>query len=208
MSQIALPLKAGHGSPRHIAIGNDNSAVLEALQVAQTWPFRTAVLSGPPRSGKSLIAALFADTDPGDGGGEAIDDADLLDETELFHRWNRAQESGTALLLVRSSGEGDWAIRLPDLASRIGAALPLSIGTPDDEQLASLIGIHSQQRALALGPDAAEYLVPRTERSHLAVERLVETIDRLSLERKVAPTLGIWREALEVLHGPAEPRLL
>ena len=204
MSQIALPLKAGQGRPRHISIGNDNRAVLEALQLAQTWPFRTAVLSGPPRSGKSLIAALFADS----GGGEAIDEADRMDETDLFHRWNRAQESGTPLLLVRASGEGDWAIKLPDLSSRIAAAQPLAIGTPDDEQLASLIGIHAQQRALALGPDAAEYLVPRTERSHLAVERLVETIDRLSLERKVAPTLGIWREALEALHGPAEPRLL
>ena len=204
MSQIALPLKAGQGSPRHISIGNDNRAVLEALQVAPTWPFRTAVLSGPPRSGKSLIAALFAAS----AQGEAIDDADRMDETELFHRWNRAQESGTPLLLVRSSGEGDWRISLPDLASRIAAAQPLTIGTPDDEQLASLIAIHAQQRALALGPDSAEYLVPRTERSHLAVERLVETIDRLSLERKVAPALGIWREALEVLHGPAEPRLL
>ncbi len=204
MTQIALPLRAGQGRPRHIALGNDNRAVLEALQVAPGWPFRTAVLSGPPRSGKSLIAEFFAES----GAGEAIDDADRIDETQLFHRWNRAQESGTPLLLVRSSGAGEWRIALPDLASRVGAALALSIGEPDDEQLAQLIAVHAEVRALALGPDAAEYLVPRVERTHLAVERLVETIDRLSLERKVAPTLGIWREALEVLQGPAEPRLL
>ncbi len=204
MSQIALPLKAGQGTPRHIALGNDNRAVLEALQVAPGWPFRTAVLSGPPRSGKSLIAVLFSEI----GGGEAIDDADLIDETELFHRWNRAQESATPLLLVRSSSTGEWRITLPDLASRVGSALALAIGTPDDEQLAQLIAVHAENRALALGPDAAEYLVPRTQRTHLAVEQLVETIDRLSLERKVAPTLGVWREALETLQGPAEPRLL
>ena len=204
MSQIALPLGAGQDRPLQLAVGTDNQAVIDALQVCRSWPFRTAVLSGPPRSGKSLIAQLFALN----GAGEAIDDADLLDETALFHRWNRAQETGTPLLLVRASSEGDWAIALPDLASRIGAALALTIGTPDDAQLRDLIAAHAQQRGLALGPDAAEYLVPRCERSHLGVEQLVATIDRLSLERKVAPTLGIWREALEVLHGPAEPRLL
>ena len=204
MSQIALPLGAGQDRPLQLAVGTDNQAVIDALQVCRSWPFRTAVLSGPPRSGKSLIAQLFALN----GAGEAIDDADLLDETALFHRWNRAQETGTPLLLVRASSDGDWAIALPDLASRIGAALALTIGTPDDAQLRDLIAAHAQQRGLALGPDAAEYLVPRCERSHLGVEQLVATIDRLSLERKVAPTLGIWREALEVLHGPAEPRLL
>ena len=204
MSQIALPLGAGQDRPLQIAVGNDNQAVLEALLVSRTWPFRTAVLSGPPRSGKSLIAQLFAHS----GAGEAIDDADQLDETVLFHRWNRAQETETPLLLVRGRSNGEWAVALPDLASRIGAALPLTIGTPDDAKLRDLMAAHAQQRALALGPDAAEYLVPRCERSHLGVEQLVETIDRLSLERKVAPTLGIWREALEILHGPAEPRLL
>ena len=204
MSQIALPLGAGQDRPLQIAVGNDNQAVLEALLVSRTWPFRTAALSGPPRSGKSLIAQLFAHS----GAGEAIDDADQLDETVLFHRWNRAQETETPLLLVRGRSNGEWAVALPDLASRIGAALPLTIGTPDDAKLRDLMAAHAQQRALALGPDAAEYLVPRCERSHLGVEQLVETIDRLSLERKVAPTLGIWREALEILHGPAEPRLL
>ena len=204
MSQIALPLNAGQDRPLQIVIGNDNRAALDALMVSDTWPFRTAVLSGPPRSGKTLIAQLFAQG----GTGEAIDDADLLDETELFHCWNRAQETETPLLLVRRSSEGEWNIALPDLASRIGAALPLTIGTPDDAKLRDLISAHAQQRALALGSDAAEYLVPRCERSHLGVERLVATIDRLSMERKAAPTLGIWRDALVILHGPAEPRLL
>ena len=204
MSQIALPLSAGQDRPLHLAVGNDNQAVLDALMVSNTWPFRTAVLSGPPRSGKTLIGRLFAH----EGYGEAIDDADRLDETALFHRWNRAQETETALLLIRASSEGEWPIALPDLGSRIAAALPLTIGTPDDEQLRELISTHAQQRSLALGPDATEYLVPRCERSHLGVERLVATIDRLSLERKAAPTLGIWRDALEILHGPTEPRLL
>jgi hypothetical protein len=202
MSQIVLPLSAGRPGPSRIVVGSANAAVFEACAAAASWPFRTALLAGPPRSGKSLIARWFE----GEGAGEAIDDADQLDETELFHRWNRAQESGRPLLLV--TGKPDWKIALPDLASRLGAALHLEIGAPDDAMLAELIAVHAEQRGLALGPDAAAYLVPRCERSYIATERLVATIDRLSLERKVPPTQGIWREALEELLGPREPRLL
>ncbi len=205
MSQIALPLApGGAGGPSRIVVGNANAAAIEALGRTADWPFRTAVLFGPPRSGKSLIARWFTDI----GAGEAIDDAERLDETELFHRWNRAQASGTPLLLVCNAAEGGWQIALPDLASRLGAALHLEIGTPDDALLAELIAVHAEQRALALGEDAAAYLVPRTTRSHMGAERLVATIDRLSLERKAAPTMAIWRDAIEELTGASQPRLL
>lgn len=204
MSQIVLPLKVGANSPPRIVVGNANQAAIEALALAPGWPFRTAVLTGPVRCGKSLIALWFAAS----GGGEALDDADAIDETELFHRWNRAQESGTPLLLIAGSGAGEWQVKLPDLASRLGAALHLEIGAPDDAMLAELIALHAEQRGLALGPDAAAYLVPRATRSHLGVERLVAAIDRISLERKAPPTQGIWREALDEVLGPGEPRLL
>ncbi|MBS3927152.1 MAG: ATPase [Sphingomonadales bacterium] len=204
MSQIALPLVAGASGPSRIVLGNANAAAFEAMALAATWPFRSAVLAGPPRAGKSLIARWFEGT----GLGEAIDDADRVDETELFHRWNRAQESGTPLLLVTGLHEAGWTITLPDLASRLGAALQLEIGAPDEAMLGELLEIHAEIRGLALGPGAASYLVPRIERSHMGIELLIETIDRLSLERKVPPTQGIWREALEELYGPNEPRLL
>ncbi|MFM5924978.1 MAG: ATPase [Novosphingobium sp.] len=202
MAQIVLPLPVGSGDPSRIVIGNANRTVIEALAAAQTWPFRTAILGGPPRSGKSLFARWFAET----GGGDAIDDADRIDETDLFHRWNRAQESGTPLLLA--VGEGEWQIALPDLRSRLGAALHVEIGTPDEDMLAELVTLHAEQRGLALGPEAVAYLVPRMERSHIGAERLVGVIDRISLERKAAPTQGIWRDALEEVLGPSEPRLL
>jgi hypothetical protein len=204
MSQIALPLRAGGLGASRIVLGDANQAVFEAFAMARAWPFRTAVLAGPPRSGKSLAARWFAEQ----GLGEALDDADRIDETELFHRWNRAQEAGTPLLVVKSSAAGEWKIALPDLASRLGAALQLAIGTPGDAMLADLIAVHAEQRGLALGPDGIAYLAARAERSHLGIEALVAAIDRLSLERKVPPTQGIWRDALEELLGPDEPRLL
>jgi len=202
MRQLTLPLAAG-ASPSRILVGRANAAVVDAFSRAADWPFRTAVLTGPPRSGKSLLAGWFAAS----GQGEAIDDAQRMDETALFHRWNRAQELGRSLLIVNGAGEGGWQVRLPDLASRLGGSLHLEIGPPDEAMMADLLALHAELRGFTLGPDAAAYLVARAERSHVGVERVVEAIDRLSLERKQPPTLGIWRDALEEVQGSSQPRL-
>jgi chromosomal replication initiation ATPase DnaA len=191
MRQIALPLGAGKGShPPRIVVGNANVAAIDAFAQAASWPFRTAVLSGPPRSGKSLLARWFSES----GQGDAIDDADRTDEDTLFHRWNRNQETGRPLLLV--AGDAGWRATLPDLASRLGAALRLPISPPDDAMIGDLIALHAEMRGLALDESASAYLVPRCERSHMGIEKLVSAIDRLSLERKQAPGMAIWRDAL------------
>lgn len=203
MSQIALPLSAA-GTPGRIVLGPSNQAVLDAFARTGGWPFRTAILTGPPRSGKSLVARWFAQG----GYGEAIDDADRHDEAALFHRWNRAQADGTALLLVSGAPPGEWKIALPDLASRLGSALLLEIGAPDDAMLAALVEEHAAQRGLVLGEGASAWLLPRLERSHAAVEALVATIDRLSLERKQPVTISLLRDALAESGGAFQPRLL
>ncbi len=202
-SQIALPLiPAGSGQPTSIVIGTGNRAVAEALATPESWPFRTAILHGPPRSGKSLFARWFASKHAGG----TIDGVEALDETEVFHRWNRAQEDGFPLLLV-VDGES-WDITLPDLRSRMGAALQLEIGPPDDALASELMLSHAAQRGLALGEGAPAYLIPRMERSYAAIEKIVAEIDRLSLERQVPATLSVWRAALEAVQGPDQGRLL
>jgi chromosomal replication initiation ATPase DnaA len=212
-SQIALPLSARNAAgAQRIVVGNANAAVIEALQDPARWPFHVAVLTGPPRSGKSLLARWAQ----GLAGAErlpkpldVIDDAERVDETELFHRWNAVQQGGSreggALLIV--ANDGGWKIALPDLASRIGGSLQLAIGAPDDAMAAELILAHAEQRGLTLPEGAVDYLVPRTTRSFAAIEALVATIDRISLERQSPATMSVWRAALEALHGPEQQRL-
>jgi hypothetical protein len=205
--QLALPLGpvAPDGSGR-IVVGSANHAAIEGLSHPESWPFRTAILIGPPRSGKTTLAGWF-----GEQAGESaqvLDDADTMDETALFHRWNAAQQSATPLLLTATAREGGWPIALADLRSRLGAALWLPIGPPDDAMLAQLIAAHAEARAMVIGDEGAAYLASRAERSHLAAESLVAAIDRISLERKAPPGPGVWREALEQLYGPGQPSLL
>lgn len=201
-SQIALPLSlSGSGDPSRIVIGNANKAAYEALLKPERWPFNTAVLTGPERSGKSLFGKWAL------GQGIAVvDGADAWDEAELFHRWNRAQESGEPLLLI--SNRQPWDITLPDLKSRLSGSLQLEIGVPDDDMAAHLIEAIAVQRGLALADGAVDYLVPRAERSFEGIERLVVAIDRLSLERKAPATMSLWRDALEATRGPEQARLL
>ncbi|MFN3425286.1 MAG: HdaA/DnaA family protein [Novosphingobium meiothermophilum] len=201
--QIALPLVTAR-SAETVVMGPGLVPVIEALQASDRWPFRTAVLAGPPRSGKSLLARWFAES----GAGEAIDNADDLPEDEVFHRWNRAQTEGRALLLVSNRAPGQWRIALPDLASRLGSALLIEIGAPDDDLVAGLIAEHATRRGLILGDAVTAYLLPRVERSHAEIELLVETIDRLSLERKAPVTISLVRDALEERSGQFQPRLL
>jgi hypothetical protein len=208
MTQIALPLTTA-ASAGTILTGPSLEGVLAALAGAAGWPYRAAVLTGPPRSGKSLIARWFAQT----GAGDALDDADALPEDAVFHRWNRAQAEGRALLLVTGRAPGAWRVALPDLASRLGAALLIEIGAPDDGLLRALVEVHAARRGLVLGEGVLGYLMPRLERSHAAAEALVETIDRLSLERKAPVTISLARDALaERIHGipggEQQPRLL
>ena len=202
-SQIALPLPpAREGDPDSIVIGNANTGVVDALRDPARWPFRTAILRGPARSGKSLLGRWFEHA----GLGETIDPADALDETALFHRWNRAQEQGTPLLLIPDTAP--WEIALPDLRSRLGAALPLEIGAPDDAMMRDLLASHAERRGLVLGEEALTYVIPRMTRSFAAAERFVAAVDRLALERQSRPTRNLCRDALESLDGPAQARLL
>ncbi|MEL6878077.1 MAG: DnaA/Hda family protein [Pseudomonadota bacterium] len=202
MSQIALPFESrSQGDPTRLVVGNANAHVVEALGDPSHWPFRTAVLTGPQRSGKTLLGRWA------EGQGIlVIDEADSQHETELFHRWNAAQESGTPLLLIADTQP--WEIKLPDLRSRLGGSLQLEIGEPDDDMAGQLIEAIAAQRSLSLAAGAADYLVPRTTRSFAALERLVIAIDRISLERQVPATMSVWRDALEATLGPEQQSLL
>ena len=204
MAQFALPLTIGGDEPARIIVGASNQRAIYAFARAAEWPFRTAILAGPPRSGKSLLARWFVES----GAGEALDDADGRPEDEVFHRWNRAQSAGNPLLLVSGRPPGEWRVGLPDLASRLGAALLLELGAPDDALLADLLVEHAARRGLALGEGAAAWLLPRIERSHAAVEALVAEIDRLSLERKSPVTISLLRDALTPAGTERQPRLL
>lgn len=158
-----------------------------------TWPVMAALLVGPRKSGRSLLARLFiAET-----GGTMIDDAHSVAETEIFHAWNRAQADRRPLLIVADAPPPAWAVRLPDLRSRLAASPLLRIGPPDDALIPMLLRYLFERRELIAPPELIDYLAKRVERSHLAVLRAVEAIEEaVQLKRGRKLSIPVARAAL------------
>lgn len=203
--QIALPLdwSAGGANDGPLIVGTSNADAVRYLRHVATWPVRTAVLTGPRGSGRSLIGRLFAR----ESGGRVIDGHASVSEEEIFHAWNAAQASGTPLLIIADAPPSEWAIALPDLASRLRAVPVLTIGEPDDCLARDLIDALFAQRGMAISPDVAAYVVPRMERSYAMIHRVVAALDAASLEKGRAISIRLTRETL-LSQGLIDPDLL
>ncbi|MBK7162455.1 MAG: ATPase [Sphingomonadales bacterium] len=193
MTQIALPFDELNPDRTDdcLIVTASNAVAFAALGNSASWPGHCAILVGPPRSGKSLMARYFATQ-----GGQVIDDADRLPEEKLFHQWNAAKSAGSGLLLVSSSAPADWDISLPDLRSRLGASQLLEIGPLDDELAEQLLLKFLRDRGTSIGPEALAFVVRRIERSHVAVENLAKMANALALAEGTAITLPLVRRLM------------
>lgn len=203
--QIALPLdwSAGGASDGPLIVGASNADAVRYLRHVSTWPVRTAVLTGPHGSGRSLMGRIFAQ----DTGGRVIDGNDSVSEEEIFHAWNAAQASGTPLLIIADAPPAEWEVALPDLRSRLAAVPVLTIGDPDDCLARDLIEALFARRGVALAPGVASYIVPRMERSYAMLHRVVAALDAASLEQGRRLGVRLARETL-LSQGLIDPDLL
>lgn len=192
-SQIALPLE-WPADPRDddFLVTESNARAVHLLEHRAAWPVMTAVLAGPRKSGRSLLARIFV----AKTGGAMIDDAEQRPEAELFHAWNRAQESRRPLVLVADAPPPEWAIKLPDLRSRLAASPVARIGPPDDALVKALLRRQFLRRGLDARDELIAWLGPRIERSHIAVMRTVDVLDQEVLERRRRLTVALAREVL------------
>jgi hypothetical protein len=179
-------------SDEDFLVGEANRDAFTHLTRWSTWPVMATLLTGPRKSGRSLLGHIFVRTT----GGRLFDGAEDHDEEALFHAWNDAQARRRPLLIVADRPPPAWPIRLPDLASRIAATPQVHIDEPDDALLSDLIVKLLADRGIAAPPDLAEFLVPRIERSYVAVQGVVDTLDQTILANRKRMTLAAARDAL------------
>ncbi|KPF77780.1 hypothetical protein IP88_05555 [alpha proteobacterium AAP81b] len=186
---LAWPERRGEGD---FFVSDSNRAAVAWLADSARWPIPRGLLVGPPGSGKSHLAALFAARH----GGRVIEDADThADGEPLFHAWNAATPAAPLLLTARKLPRF-WAHRLPDLASRLAATPLAELAEPDDALLAAVLAKRFGDHGLVVAPDVIVWLGNRIERSFAAVTATVARLDAAALGARRDITVPFARAVL------------
>lgn len=183
MSQLRLPLGLPEAAESEFLIGDSNARAVQMLERWATWPVRTALLVGPRKSGRSLLARIFA----AKSGGTILDDVDRMHEEDVFHAWNDAQSEQRPLLLVAEAAPPEWYVELPDLRSRLAASPLLTISAPDDALMPRLLERAFERHLLHAKPDLVAWVAARIERSHVAIVRAADTLESAGVQRLTIP---------------------
>lgn len=193
MSQIALPLDWPVADrDEDFLISDANRDAFEHFRRWSIWPVMATILTGPRKSGRSLLGRIIVRKT----GGRLFDNAEAHDEETLFHAWNDAQARRKPLLIIADAPPPAWEIALPDLRSRLTATPHVHIQDPDDALFSDLVVKLLADRGVAAPPELAEYLLPRVERSYVAIQQIVDVLDRAMLTRHRRMTMPMVREAM------------
>lgn len=194
--QIALPFQwPAEEDERDFIVSDANRTAVKHLEHWSLWPVMASVLTGPRKSGRSLLGRIFA----AKTGGRFIDNADEYDEEKLFHAWNAAQADHQPLLMTALLPPAKWKIKLPDLRSRLVASPHVAIDEPDFQLMSGLIEKLIHARGLVAKPEVVRYLLPRIERSYIGIGRIVDALDEAALARRRPITMAIAREGLAAI---------
>jgi len=218
MTQLVLPLETRSAQGRAdfiVAPGNEQAVAF--IDAFPNWPAPAVALHGPPASGKSHLAAVWADK----AGARIIDAASLgadlpqgalvvenvasgVPEAPLF----AVLERGAPLLLTSQLRPAEWPqafrLSLPDLASRLRALLAFALWAPDDALLMGLAVKLFADRQLQVPESVVAHMIRSLDRSPEAIRDFVAQADTVALAEKRPINLNLIKE---LLAGPPAPGL-
>lgn len=211
--QLPLPLPHAASFAREDFLGApSNAAALALIESWPAWPSPLMLLVGPPGSGKSHLAAIFAARagaarfGAGDDAEAAtrapavvVDDADALraGEAAFFHLLNFARSRGTCVLMTARTPPDLWGVATPDLLSRLRLAPVVEIAPPEPDLIEAVLMKLFADRQIAVETSLAAYIARRIERSLEAARALVEALDAEALARGAKVTRAMAAALLQ-----------
>ena len=217
--QLALALDHSVSFAREDFLsGPSNIAAFTLIERWPDWPDRIVALVGPEGSGKSHLAAIWAESAGARvlsarllsiadvpsalaTGALVVEDLEAsdLDEQALFHLINLAREEGAHVLFTGRSAVAGFPVTIRDLASRLRAVPAVTLTPPDDALLRSLLVKLAADRQLALDESLINYLVNRIERSFAAARAAVQKLDDEAMRQQRPVTRAL---AIELFRTP------
>jgi chromosomal replication initiation ATPase DnaA len=220
-----LPLTLVHApdfSRESFVRSASNSAALALIESWPDWPAPIVVLSGPPGSGKSHLAHIWAETAraailPAHALDErrgldipaaalVVEDIDraAVPEQALFHLINVARETGRSALLSSRHPAAEWRVGLADLRSRLRLAAPVTLDPPDDALLRAVLAKLFADRQVLVDRAVLDYLTARMDRSLAHALEMVAALDRQALASGRQITRPMAAAVLQDLTGEDE----
>jgi len=217
--QLVLDLAPdpGYGAEDFL-ISASNEAAYTAIEAWPNWPDVVLVLSGPSGSGKSHLAAIWAERSKAcilsaamieasapevflRHAALAIEDADrsTMREASLFHLLNLARESGVPVLITARRPPAFWGLVTADLLSRLRLAPNIALAAPDDSLMRAVLVKLLVDRQLVVDTSVVDLLALHLDRSLDAARRLVAALDTEALARGRRITRAMASEMLAAL---------
>ena len=198
---LDLPVDPRFG-PDDFLVSPSNEEAYTLLERWPDWPGPMLHLRRPAGSGKSHLAAIWAQR----AGGPVLQareatagvvarlpastaivlenlDQPPLPEADLFHLLNIARERRTFLLFTSAEPIERCGLQTPDLLSRLRLAPGVELHPPDDALLKAVLVKLFVDRQLVVDTSVVEFIAARMERSLAHAAAIVAALDREALSR-------------------------
>lgn len=214
--QLAFALPHSESLSRDDFLGGpSNAAALALVDGWPDWPNRVMMLVGPEGSGKSHLAAIWAEQAgariaaaqaletgrvPGALATGALVVEDLapehFDERALFHLLNLAREQDAFVLMTSRLSPTALPVHLRDLGSRLRALPAVTLAAPDDQLFRAVIVKLCADRQMVIDEALVGFIAARIERSFAAARRTIERLDAEALRRSRPVTRALAADLL------------
>ena len=221
-SQLALPLSFKILQNReNFILSESNKSAVKLIEKLKSWQINTninsipaALIYGPSGCGKTHLSHIYQQSNNSlFFSSIASQDIRLAEKNKSFilddfspgnnypsetvmHFLNEVKyNSGSVLILSKKSAhEMDWG--LPDLNSRLRSLMTCKIELPDDILLYTLLIKYADEKKIILNDKQCIYILDRVERNFETIIKVIDHLDRFSLETKKKITLNMIKNII------------
>ena len=183
-------LWGGRGAGKtHLLEACCGDASVDARRVAYL-PLADARLEPPMLHGLADIELLFIDDVDSVAGDRAWEEA-------LFHLYNQAERVSSPMVFTASVAPRVPAWKLPDLASRLSAAVVWRLRALDDGARREALRLHARERGFTLSDEVLAFVMKRLRRDMVSLSAFLDRLDRSSLAAQRRVTVPFVKGLLE-----------